>query len=71
VSSVEVPADHPDMGRIVAEFAQPALRESIGPPFRIVDRRAPGRVRVVRAWRAEPLLKVLDDESRECTAVAM
>lgn len=55
---VESLADHPDMGRVVPEFAQPFLRELIHPPFRIVYRHdyQQGRVRVVRVWRSERLL---------------
>lgn len=49
-------ADHPDMGRVVPEFDQPFLREIIYPPFRIVYRRDPQRVRIVRVWRSERLL---------------
>ena len=49
---------HPDMGRIVPEFGQPFLRELIRPPFRIVYRREPQCVRVVRVWRSERLLKL-------------
>jgi len=49
--------DHPDMGRVVPEFDQPFLRELIHPPFRIVYRRDPQRVRVVRVWRSERLLR--------------
>ena len=41
-------AEHPDLGRIVPEFGQPALREIIHPPFRIVYRRDRNAVRVVR-----------------------
>ena len=53
---VQVLIDHPDMGRVVPEFDQPFLRELIHPPFRIVYRRDPQRVRVVRVWRSERLL---------------
>ena len=53
VASIEALADHPDMGRIVPEFDQPFLRELIRPPFRIVYRRDPKHVRVVRIWRSE------------------
>lgn len=51
-------ADHPDMGRVVPEFEQPFLRELIHPPFRIVYRRDPQRVRIVRVWRSERLLNL-------------
>jgi plasmid stabilization system protein ParE len=55
---VEVLADHPDIGRIVPEFGQPFLRELIHPPFRIVYRRDPLRVRIARVWRSERLLRL-------------
>jgi len=54
---------HPDMGRVVPEFGQPFLRELIHPPFRIVYRREPHRIRVVRVWRGERLLRLPADES--------
>ena len=50
--------DHPDIGRVVPEFGQPFLRELIHPPFRIVYRREPKKVRVVRVWRSERLLRL-------------
>jgi len=58
---VERLVDHPDMGRVVPEFDQPFLRELIHPPFRIVYRRDPVRVRVVRVWRSECLLRLSPD----------
>lgn len=64
VASIEALADHPDMGRIVPEFGQPFLRELIRPPFRIVYRRDPKHVRVVRVWRSERLLDGLDEDAR-------
>lgn len=54
-------ADNPDLGRMVPEFQQPFLRELIHPPFRIVYRREPGRVRVVRVWRSERRLRLPAD----------
>ena len=62
VSSIEALADHPDMGRIVPEFDQLFLRELIRPPFRIVYRRDPKHVRVVRIWRNERLLELSGKE---------
>ena len=61
VARIEAPADYPDMGRVVPEFDQPFLRELIQPPFRIVYRRDPKHVRVVRVWRSERLMDI-DDE---------
>ena len=53
IQHVQALADHPDMGRVVPEFEQPFLRELIHPPFRVVYRRDPRRVRIVRVWRSE------------------
>ena len=63
VAGIEALADHPDMGRIVPEFDQPFLRELIRPPFRIVYRRDPTQVRVVRVWRSERMLDVPDEDA--------
>jgi plasmid stabilization system protein ParE len=59
---IEALRDHPDVGRMVPEFGQPFLRELIHPPFRIVCRREPKKVRVVRIWRSERLLQLPTDE---------
>jgi plasmid stabilization system protein ParE len=53
---IEALREHPDIGRIVPEFDQPFLRELAQPPFRIVYRREPRKVSVVRVWRSERLL---------------
>ena len=50
------------MGRIVPEFDRTFVRELIHPPFRIVYRLEPKRVRIVRVWRSERLLSRLGDE---------
>ncbi len=57
-SQVERLVDFPESGRIVPEFSIASLREIILPPFRIVYRLDHERVRVVRVWRSERLLKV-------------
>jgi plasmid stabilization system protein ParE len=62
VTGVAALGEHPEMGRIVPEFNQPFLRELIHPPFRIVYRRDPKHVRIVRVWRSERLLAFPDDE---------
>lgn len=56
VARIESLRDHPDIGRQVPEFGQPLLRELIHPPFRIVYRRDPKQVRIVRIWRSERLM---------------
>lgn len=58
VSQVERLADYPESGRVVPEFGLAQLREIVHPPFRIVYRLDDDRVRVVRVWRAERLLKL-------------
>ena len=47
-----------DSGRVVPEFGLEQLREIIHPPFRIVYRREKNKVRIVRVWRSERLLKL-------------
>ena len=58
VERIETLREHPDIGRVVPEFDQPFLRELIHPPFRIVYRREPKQVRIVRVWRSERLLQL-------------
>ena len=60
---VETLADHPDIGRVVPEFGQSFLRELIYLPFRIVYRHDTKRVRVVRVWRSERLLRLEPDSN--------
>ncbi len=62
IARVEALGDHPEMGRMVPEFDQPFLRELIHQPFRIVYRRDPKHVRIVRVWRSERQLALPDDE---------
>ena len=58
LDDIQLLADQPDMGRKVPEFDQDILRELIRPPFRIVYRRDPQQIRVVRVWRSERLLRL-------------
>ena len=62
VGRIETLREHPDIGRIVPEFGQPYLRELIHPPFRVVYRRDPTHVRVVRVWRGERSLVLPPDQ---------
>ncbi len=57
LAEVERLRDYPKSGRIVPEFNVEYLREIIHPPFRIVYRCDKNRVRIVRIWRSERLLK--------------
>lgn len=58
ILQVERLADFPESGRMVPEFEIANLREIIFPPFRIVYRLDKNRVRIVRVWRSERLLKM-------------
>jgi len=58
VAAVEDLSGHPDRGRIVPEFNSPRLRELIHPPFRVVYRRFPEKISIVRIWRSERLLRL-------------
>jgi toxin ParE1/3/4 len=49
---------HPLSGRVVPEFNAEHMREIIYPPFRIVYRHDKNKVRIVRIWRSERLLKM-------------
>lgn len=59
LASLDQIADFPESGRVVPEFDQPWLRELIRPPFRIVYRTDGERIRLVRVWRCERLIKEL------------
>jgi toxin ParE1/3/4 len=58
VAAVEMLADFPEGGRVVPEFGVAALREIIHSPFRIVYRIDAERVRIVRVWRGERVLRL-------------
>jgi toxin ParE1/3/4 len=57
IAAVERLEDFPESGRVVPEFGVAQLREVIHPPFRIVYRLDKDRVRVVRVWRSERLMR--------------
>jgi len=58
LADLERLSEFPESGRTVPEFAAAHLREIIHPPFRIIYRLDKLRVRVVRVWRSERLLKM-------------
>ena len=58
VAAVEMLADFPEGGRVVPEFGVAALREISHSPFRIVYRIDAERVRIVRLWRGERVLRL-------------
>jgi plasmid stabilization system protein ParE len=58
IARVERLSGHPLSGRMVPEFNVEHLREIIYPPFRIVYRHDKNKVRIVRIWRSERILKI-------------
>ena len=58
IARIENLKDHPDFGRVVPEFGQSFLSELLHPPFRIVYRRDPNAVRIVRIWHSERRLRL-------------
>lgn len=60
LDTLELTLQHPELGRIVAEFNQPELREILHPPFRLVYLRQSQQIHVVRVWRSERLLILPD-----------
>ena len=58
VSQVERLGAFPESGRVVPEFGIANLREIICSPFRIIYRLDESKVRVVRVWQSESLLKM-------------
>jgi toxin ParE1/3/4 len=58
ISRIERLGAHPLSGRVVPEFDVVHLREIIYPPFRIVYRHDKNKVRIVRIWRSERLLRL-------------
>ena len=58
VAKIERLGAHPLSGRVVPEFNVEHLREIIYPPFRIVYRHDKNKVRIVRIWRSERLLRL-------------
>jgi plasmid stabilization system protein ParE len=58
IAAVKRLVDFPESGRVVPEFSIAQLREVIHPPFRIVYRMDKDRVRIVRVWRSERLMRM-------------
>ena len=58
IAQIERLNSFPESGRIVPEFGIAKLREIIYSPFRIIYRLDENRVKVVRVWRSEKLLKI-------------
>jgi toxin ParE1/3/4 len=60
IARVDVLLDHPEIGRIVPEFAEPKIRELIHSPFRVVYGLDSQTIHLIRVWRSERLLQMPD-----------
>lgn len=60
IAHLEILIKHPEIGRIVPEFAEPKIRELIHPPFRVVYWLDNPQIHVVRVWRSERFLQLPD-----------
>jgi plasmid stabilization system protein ParE len=58
ISQIERLTDFPESGRIVPEFNIENLREIIFAPFRIVYRLDGNKIKIVRVWRSERMLRL-------------
>ena len=58
ITQIERLAGFPESGRIVPEFGIANLREIIHAPFRIVYRLDGNKIKIVRVWCSERLLKM-------------
>ncbi len=55
---IETLVDHPNIGRVVPEFATDHIRELIHKPFRVVYLRASSSIFIVKVWRSERILEL-------------
>ncbi|MDZ4731166.1 MAG: type II toxin-antitoxin system RelE/ParE family toxin [Xanthomonadales bacterium] len=51
-------ADHPNIGRVVPEYANPNIRELIHPPLRVIYEKDKSLIAIVRVWRSERMLQL-------------
>ncbi|KUG23982.1 death on curing protein, doc toxin [hydrocarbon metagenome] len=58
ISQIERLSEFPESGRIVPEFNIGNLREIIFSPFRSVYRLDDNKIKIIRIWRSERLLKI-------------
>ncbi|KZZ62860.1 addiction module toxin RelE [Oleiphilus sp. HI0125] len=62
VEHIKTLSSHPEIGRVVPEFNDEAIRELIHAPFRVVYMRDETAIKIVRVWRSERLLRLPEDQ---------
>jgi len=60
IRHIETLPTNPEIGRKVPEFNEKNIRELIHPPFRIVYLKEEKAISVIRVWRSERLLNIID-----------
>ena len=60
IRHIETLAANSEIGRKVPEFNEKNIRELIHPPFRIVYLKEKSTVNIIRVWRSERLLNLID-----------
>ncbi|WP_219702669.1 type II toxin-antitoxin system RelE/ParE family toxin [Marinomonas lutimaris] len=60
IERFEIVKAHPYSGRIVPEFNQSTIRELVYPPFRIVYQYQDEFITLIRVWRSERLLVLVE-----------
>lgn len=60
ITHIETLTENPNIGRKVPEFNEENIRELIHVPFRIVYLKEVNYVHIVRVWRSERLLNLVD-----------
>lgn len=63
IGHIETLIDNPEIGRIVPEFNTQKIRELIHNPFRIVYVKEMNSIHIVRVWRSERLMKLIDNSN--------
>ena len=67
IKHIETLPTNPEIGRKVPEFNEKNIRELIHPPFRIVYLNEESTIHVIRVWRSERLLNLVDTPANENT----
>ena len=64
---IETLISNPEIGRKVPEFDENNIRELIHSPFRIVYLKEEQAIHIIRVWRSERLLSLLDTPANKKT----
>lgn len=60
INHIETLPSNPEIGRLVPEFRMSHIRELIHSPFRVVYTLNGVDIQIIRVWRSERLMKLLE-----------